>query len=897
MPNIFYTVIIYPLELVISTIYKIADDLFDSAGISIVAVSMAVNFLCLPLYIVAEKWQHLERDTVKRLKKGIDKIRTVFSGDERYMILAAYYRQNHYHPVYALRSSFGLLIQIPFFIAAYKFLSNLEALQGQGFFFIRDLGSSDGIVSLGGGTLNILPILMTVINVIAGAVYTQGLSARDKVQIYGMAALFLTLLYNSPSGLVLYWTLNNIFSLLKNIFYKLKNPRRMLYILSCLTVALFDYFLVFVHTGDPFNRFCIAAISMLVPFTPLLLGAARYLLRIVFPPLLCNKCFRTRLYICSLAVITLLTGCVIPSFVISSSPQEFSYIESIASPFIFLTACFLQSFGLFFFWMLCIYFLFRDEIQTFLCVLTFPSVFICLINTFFFSGEYGYLSSMLTFENGGMMRPAALTGILNIALIPVIFSLVFFLFYKNKQKLLFVSLCVIFCALSGISIVNGYTIQREFSKLAAIRETEPVKTGYITPILPLSPLGKNIVVIMLDRAMSGFLPEILAEKPQLRSVYAGFTYYPNTVSYSGFTLMGVPPLFGGYEYTPEEMNRRNKAPLVQKHNEALLLLPRIFSENGFNTVITDPPWANYSWISDTRIYSPYPSIKTYNTKQRYTDIWLSNNKFTGVSLKSGLLIRNFLWLSFLKISPLVLRDVIYDNGVWLSLDQREIDFTSVIDTYAVLDYLPELTGIQNTPRNNFCFIVNELTHEPAFLQAPDYTPALEVTDRGKTKYADITNYPVNAAAIRMLGEWLDFLKQNNIYDNTRIIIASDHGAAINLGIFSGKNELPFLREGYNPLLLVKDFNAGTAPLATDNTFMTQADVPALALSGLVQNPVNPFTGNPVSSAAKEAGPQKICISGRWSPHEHGSHTFTITPDEWYMVHNDIFDKNNWSGAE
>ena len=59
-----------------------------------------------------------------------------------------------------------------------------------------------------------------------------------------MAVIFLVLLYNSPSGLVVYWTCNNIFSLVKNIFYKLKHPRETAYILSAvigtaITVAVF----------------------------------------------------------------------------------------------------------------------------------------------------------------------------------------------------------------------------------------------------------------------------------------------------------------------------------------------------------------------------------------------------------------------------------------------------------------------------------------------------------------------------------------------------------------------------------------------------------------------------------------------------------------------------------
>ena len=64
------------------------------------------------------------------------------------MLLSTYYRQNYYHPVYALRSTFGLLIQIPFFIAAYSYLSHLEILHGASFLFIQDLGKLDGLLSV-----------------------------------------------------------------------------------------------------------------------------------------------------------------------------------------------------------------------------------------------------------------------------------------------------------------------------------------------------------------------------------------------------------------------------------------------------------------------------------------------------------------------------------------------------------------------------------------------------------------------------------------------------------------------------------------------------------------------------------------------------------------------------
>ncbi len=67
-----------------------------------------------------------------------------FNGDERYMMQQAYYRINHYKPIFALRGALPLLLQVPFFIAAYQFLSNLGSLKGVSFGVLSDLGEPDG---------------------------------------------------------------------------------------------------------------------------------------------------------------------------------------------------------------------------------------------------------------------------------------------------------------------------------------------------------------------------------------------------------------------------------------------------------------------------------------------------------------------------------------------------------------------------------------------------------------------------------------------------------------------------------------------------------------------------------------------------------------------------------
>ena len=121
-----------------------------------------------------------------------------------------------------MRGATSLLLEIPFFIAAYRFLSGLSILQGVSFGPIADLGKPDGLLHIAGLTINLLPIVMTVVNLISCVIFTKGSLAKTKIQLYGMAIFFLFFLYTSPSGLVFYWTLNNVFSLAKTAVYKLK---------------------------------------------------------------------------------------------------------------------------------------------------------------------------------------------------------------------------------------------------------------------------------------------------------------------------------------------------------------------------------------------------------------------------------------------------------------------------------------------------------------------------------------------------------------------------------------------------------------------------------------------------------------------------------------------------
>jgi hypothetical protein len=100
-----------------------------------------------------------------------------------------------------------------------------------------------------------------------------------------------------------------------------------------------------------------------------------------------------------------------------------------------------------------------------------------------------------------------------------------------------------------------------------------------------------------------------------------------------------------------------------------------------------------------------------------------------------------------------------------------------------------------------------------------------------------------------------------------------------------------MREYCHPYLLVKDFNA-KGDIRTDNTFMTNADVPTLAVQNIIPHPANPFTGKLITSAGRKKL-VTITSSKNWLPSQQNKTTLAIAGNDWYTVHDNIFDEKNW----
>ncbi|MBI9066756.1 MAG: membrane protein insertase YidC [Salinivirgaceae bacterium] len=205
--NIF-EIIISPFIFIIKETFLLSYQLTGNYGISIILLSFFISLLLLPIFILIEKAKKKNDSLKLKMKPLIDEIKRCYKGQERFYYLKTLNRQYNYSPFKALIPILSLLLQIPFFIAAYQFLENYEPLAGVSFLFIKNLNAPDALF----GAINILPIAMTVVNLLTAYFYTRHGNTSERKQMLVIAGVFLVLLFNLPSGLVLYWAMNNVFS-------------------------------------------------------------------------------------------------------------------------------------------------------------------------------------------------------------------------------------------------------------------------------------------------------------------------------------------------------------------------------------------------------------------------------------------------------------------------------------------------------------------------------------------------------------------------------------------------------------------------------------------------------------------------------------------------------------
>ena len=860
--KLLYQLIVLPIESIIEYIFCFSIENFKVLGVpgTLILVSLVVNFLALPLYNIADKQQLKERELQNKLAYRVERIKRGFKGDEQYMILNEYYRQNGYHPLYALRSALSILIEIPFFIAAYHFLSNCTYLNGVSWMGIKDLGTADNVLSFAIGgfvvPINVLPIIMTLINIASSVIYTKNSLPREKIQTYALALVFLILLYDSPAGLVIYWISNNIFSFIKNI-------------VLCSTS----------EKNKQKNEDEKQIISRPAIF--------RFLL--------------------SSFVLFILAGIVNPSNAINSSPLDFALIGDYNSPVDFVYTTSIYFFGLLVIWPMLIYLLFGNKVKKVMEMLFTTISIIAILDVYIFKHSYGTINN--TF---GLEKPEYITNtsifLLICPFIVMAFLVGAYLLLEKKEKLGVFNYILIgmIVAEAFVSISNIRNIQDTYNKFIAETGINPDYEEVLNEddmdmtLFHLSKTEKNVLVLFMDRALSNYYPYVLEQFPELKESYSGFTYYPNCISFSDWTSCAGPAMFGGYEYTVDAMNSRDDMLLKDKYNEALRVMPKLFSDAGFDVSMVNIPFPNFNeGVQPLEyVYSELEEkgVKAYDMPYKFEKRFKVEHSEDLKSREDERICigtRNF---SIMQMLPPAFRNG-FSNGAKYYYDKDNYTplMTFIEARYGQLLYMPEAFEYDND-KPTFTFIGNDMTHDFTLLRE-DYSfgtidsvhPAA-----GTGNYQQNTAaYHVNVASYLLIDKVIAALKENGAYDNTRIIIISDHGYAVDLPAFkdfdNGTDAASF-----NPLLLVKDFGATGEPV-TDESFVTNAELVNLVRYDIGEvSDTNPYTGEKFLSAKDFESFNVYRMDNWWTEDYQKDYKYPIKDKVAYNIKQNIFVEKNWN---
>ena len=141
--------------------------------------------------------------------------------------MAKLYKETGYNP---LSGCLPLLIQFPLSIAMFNLFNNYFEFRGAMFIpgWIPDLSVGDSVASLNfnipllGNQIRILPVIYLVSQLFYGKMTNASAPAQNasqmKFMMYGMPIIFFFIFYNSPSGLLLYWTVSNILTMVQQIY-------------------------------------------------------------------------------------------------------------------------------------------------------------------------------------------------------------------------------------------------------------------------------------------------------------------------------------------------------------------------------------------------------------------------------------------------------------------------------------------------------------------------------------------------------------------------------------------------------------------------------------------------------------------------------------------------------
>ncbi|HNR88005.1 MAG TPA: membrane protein insertase YidC [Spirochaetota bacterium] len=196
--------------------------LFGNFGWSLVVFSIVTKLIFLPLTMKSTESMKKMQD----LNPKIQEIREKFKDkpDVVNKKIMEMYKKEKVNP---LSGCLPLLLQMPFFFALYSALINsVDLWQAPFVLWITDLSLPDTVYAISGFNINILPIFMTATTYLQQRMTTtEGTSQQQKMMMF-MPLIFIVIFWNMPSGLVLYWTMQNVLQIGHQLYINKRGDKK-----------------------------------------------------------------------------------------------------------------------------------------------------------------------------------------------------------------------------------------------------------------------------------------------------------------------------------------------------------------------------------------------------------------------------------------------------------------------------------------------------------------------------------------------------------------------------------------------------------------------------------------------------------------------------------------------
>ncbi|HEX7053888.1 MAG TPA: membrane protein insertase YidC [Burkholderiales bacterium] len=193
------TIIAWPLFWLLEKLHALT----GNWGVAIILLTVLIKLMFFPLS--AASYRSMAK--MKLITPRLTKIREMYANDRQKMnqAMMELYRTEKINP---LGGCFPILVQIPVFIALYwVLLAAIELRHAPFILWIKDLSALDPYF--------VLPVLMTITMVIQTRMNPKPPDPVQAKVMQVMPFVFSIFFFFFPAGLVLYWLVNNILSILQ----------------------------------------------------------------------------------------------------------------------------------------------------------------------------------------------------------------------------------------------------------------------------------------------------------------------------------------------------------------------------------------------------------------------------------------------------------------------------------------------------------------------------------------------------------------------------------------------------------------------------------------------------------------------------------------------------------